>query len=269
MTSTGTTPRRLRINWYSMSHVGCVRELNEDRSFANADIGLWAVADGMGGHDGGELASESIVRQLAAIATPGSAADLDGKFWNGIRRANAEILDLARQRGQGVIGSTVVALLNYGDAFRCLWSGDSRAYLLRDGELTQISRDHTELQDMISRGLLSEQDAENYPRKNVILHAVGVHDDVHMDFVDGMVLPGDIFLLCSDGLTTHVSDEEIVDRMAGRRARDICNELVELALSRGGTDNVTVSVVQFYSSSVTVPGISLTQQPEAMGSPYG
>jgi protein phosphatase len=249
--------------------VGCVRELNEDRSFSNAESGLWAIADGMGGHDGGELASEAIVRQLAAITSPGSAADLDNRFRQGIRHANAEILALSQQRGQGVIGSTVVALLNFGDAFRCLWSGDSRAYLLRDGELIQISRDHTELQDLIARGLLTGKDIENYPRKNVILHAVGVHENAHLDFVDGMVFPGDVFLLCSDGLTTHVSDEEIIDKMVGRRAREICTELVDAALARGGSDNITVSVVQFYSSSVTVPGINLAQQPEVMGSPYG
>jgi protein phosphatase len=269
MTLAGMAPSRLRVNSYSLSHVGCVREINEDRCFTNAENGIWAVADGMGGHDGGELASEAIIRELDVMGSPDSADDLDRRFWNSMNRANADILAVSRKRGQGVIGSTVVALLVHGDAFRCLWSGDSRAYLLRGGQLTQMSTDHTEVQDMISRGLISVEEALNYPRRNVILHAIGVHDGVHMDFVDGKVLSGDTFLLCSDGLTGHVSDREIVETMAGGRAREICTQLVDLALARGGTDNVTVSIAQFYAASVTIPGASLMQSAEEIEGSHG
>jgi protein phosphatase len=260
---------RLRTNSYSQSHVGRVRELNEDRSFSNAACGIWAVADGMGGHDAGDLASEAIVRNLEQVTPAADPKTLNMMFWESIRQANQAIREIAKDRGQGVVGSTIVALLIFDNAYRCLWSGDSRAYLFRNGALQQLSRDHTELQELLDRGVLEAADAENYYRKNVIVHAIGVESEPYMDFTDGVILSGDIFLLCSDGLTTHVSNDEIAGRMPGRRAKDICSELIDLALSRGGTDNVTVNVIQFYSSSTTITGMSMPQIAEIAGNPNG
>lgn len=260
---------RLRTNSYSKSHVGCVRELNEDRSFSNPDCGIWAVADGMGGHDAGDLASEAIVRQLEKLTPATDPLTLNLMFWDSISQANQTIRDIADDRGHGVIGSTVVALLIFDNAYRCLWSGDSRAYLYRNGTLMQLSKDHTELQELLDRGVLGAADAENYYRKNVIVHAIGVESQPYMDFTDGNIFPGDIFLLCSDGLTTHVNNEEIAGKLPGRRAKDICIELIDLALERGGTDNVTVNVIQFYSSSSTIPGVSMAQIVEIAGNPNG
>ena len=187
-------------------------------------------------------------------------------FHERIAMANLQIRQLSAARGNKVIGSTLVGLLFFGDAFRCIWSGDSRAYLLRGDILTQLSRDHTEVQELLDRGLLSASEADNYPRKNVITHAIGVNDEVHMDFVDGLVQTGDTFLLCSDGLTTHVSSQEIGEMMAGRRAREICEQLVELALDRGGTDNVTVNSIQFYAAKATIPIEELESGGKALNS---
>jgi serine/threonine protein phosphatase PrpC len=245
--------RHFQISNYSLSHVGCVRRLNEDRYFADPQTGVWVVADGMGGHDAGDLASETIVQSLQAmpvIVSPGALTDV---FHERISKANQQIRQLSAARGNIVIGSTLVALLIFGEAFRCIWSGDSRAYLLRGDTLTQLSKDHTEVQELLDRGMLSAAEADNYPRKNVITHAIGVNDAVHLDFVDGLIQTGDTFLLCSDGLTTHVSSQEIGEMMAGRRVREICEQLVELALDRGGTDNVTVNSIQFYAAKATIP----------------
>jgi serine/threonine protein phosphatase PrpC len=260
------TERRFQISNYSLSHVGCVRRLNEDRYFADPQTGVWVVADGMGGHDAGDLASEAIVQSLQgmpAIGSPGVLADI---FEERISNANEQIRQLSAARGNNVIGSTLVGLLFFGEAFRCVWSGDSRAYLLRGDTLTQLSRDHTEVQELLDRGLLSQAEADNYPRKNVITHAIGVSDLIHLDFVDGVVQTGDTFLLCSDGLTTHVSSQEIGEVMAGRRAREICEQLVELALDRGGTDNVTVNSIQFYAARATIPIERLEDRNRAMDS---
>jgi serine/threonine protein phosphatase PrpC len=260
------TERRFQISNYSLSHVGCVRRLNEDRYFADPKTGIWVVADGMGGHDAGDLASEAIVQSLQGMPEIGSPGVLADTFQERISNANEQIRQLSAERGNNVIGSTLVGLLIFGEAFRCVWSGDSRAYLLRGDTLTQLSRDHTEVQELLDRGLLSQAEADNYPRKNVITHAIGVSDLVHLDFVDGVVQTGDTFLLCSDGLTTHVSSQEIGEVMAGRRAREICEQLVELALDRGGTDNVTVNSVQFYAAKATIPIEHLEDRKKAMDS---
>lgn len=245
--------RPFQIVSYSLSDVGCIRQLNEDRSFTDPDSGVWAVADGMGGHDAGDVASETIVSGLMGLPRHVSAMALDEDFRDRMFRANSKIRQISLERGNVVIGSTLVALLAFGEAYRCLWSGDSRAYLLRGHTLTQITRDHTELQELLDRGMLTPEEAENYPRKNVITHAIGVNDYVYLDISDGKILQGDTFLLCSDGLTGHVSNQEIGEIMAGRRSKEICEQLVSLALERGGTDNVTVSAVQFHTSKATIP----------------
>ncbi len=131
--------------------------------------------------------------------------------------------------------------------------GDSRGYLLRGDTLIQLSRDHTEVQELLDSGALTPEEAQNYGRKNVITRAVGVDENLLLDAVDGTIAAGDTFLLCSDGLTSHVSNLEIGELMIGRRSREICEMLIDLALKRGGSDNVTVSVIQFQASNATIP----------------
>jgi serine/threonine protein phosphatase PrpC len=244
----------LRQTSHSLSHLGNVRELNEDVSFCNPEAGLWAVADGMGGHDAGELASRAIADALASMPVAAGAQDLNAHVHTALQSANATILRLAAERGNGTMGSTVVVLLTFQNAFRCLWSGDSRAYLLRRDKLHRITKDHTEVQELIDRGVLTAANAENYPRRNVILHAIGVDAELYLDHVDGNILPGDTFLLCSDGLTAHIGDLEILRIASGLRPEQICAELLDLTLFRGGSDNVTITAVQFFSSSATIPG---------------
>lgn len=244
----------LRQTSHSLSHVGAVRVLNEDISFSNSEAGLWAVADGMGGHDAGDLASRAVADALAVMPVANGAQALNANVFEALRSANESILALAAERGNGTIGSTVVVLLTFENAFRCLWSGDSRAYLLRGDKLHRITKDHTEVQELIDRGVLTAGDAETYHRRNVILHAIGVDPELYLDHVDGNILPGDTFLLCSDGLTGHVGDLEILRIAYGLRAEQICAELLDLTLRRGATDNVTITAVQFFSSSATIPG---------------
>lgn len=245
---------------YSLSHVGNVRELNEDRFFSDADVGIWAVADGMGGHQAGDFASRTIVDGLATIPAAPSPAALEASFRESLERANDQIRAFTRQTGDGIIGSTLVCLLTYVDVYRCFWSGDSRAYLFRNNALSQLTRDHSEVQELIDRGLLSPEEAAHYPRRNVITHAVGIADQLRLDYVDGEIWPKDGFLLCSDGLTAHVGDEEIRAVMSHCKAREICHELVNLALLRGGSDNVTVNVVLFHPASSSLPQVTAFSQ---------
>jgi len=227
---------------YGVSHKGCVRQLNEDNYLMEPRTGLWVVADGMGGHDAGEIASAAIVKHLATVGIASSAPDLRARFEDRLHKAHSEIRAVARARG-ATIGSTVAALLAMDGKFACLWSGDSRVYLVRDGAIQQVSRDHTEVQELVDSGMLSAAEARHWPRRNVITRAIGVGEDIWLDFQQGDIVKGDVFVLGSDGLTAHVGDDEI-EAAAAASPQAACESLLEKVLARGGTDNVTIIVVR-------------------------
>ncbi len=228
---------------YGVSHKGCVRDHNEDSYLVEPQIGLWVVADGMGGHEAGEVASASIVEHLATIGIASSAPDLRARFEDRLNRAHAEIRRIARSRGV-TIGSTVAALLAMDGRFACLWSGDSRVYLVRNAAISQISRDHTEVQELLDSGAINAAEAENWPRRNVITRAIGVNDEIDIDFQQGETLVGDVFILSTDGLTAHVSDAEIAAAVLSAAPQAACEKLLAMVLERGGTDNVTIVLVK-------------------------
>lgn len=244
-----------RFDSWAISDRGCVRELNEDRFLLEPDIGVWVVADGMGGHDAGEVASSAIVEHLATIGIASSAPDLRSRFEGRLARANDAIQAISRDRNGAVMGSTVVGLLAHGGQYAAIWSGDSRIYLVRGGQIVQLTRDHTEVQELLDRGLISQEQAHTWPRRNVITRAVGATPEVKTDIEQGQLQPGDVFLLCSDGLTAHVSDEEMRDAVTGRSPREACELLIETVLARGGTDNVTVVVVRCERDGMTTTGM--------------
>ena len=234
------------------THVGMVRKLNEDSLLARPDIGMWAVADGMGGHGGGDVASQAVVSALARLDPADSAPQMLGQFEDRVARVNAELRALARSRGEAVIGTTLAALLIHGAHYACVWCGDSRAYLLRDGAMAQISRDHSEVQDLVDRGILEAAEARTWPRRNVITRALGVADRADLEISDGPARPGDRFLLCSDGLTNHLGDAEIAAMLGGGAPQKVCDDLVALTLRRGASDNVSIIVVACENESRTI-----------------
>ena len=231
------------IESFGVSHKGCVRDHNEDNYLVEQQAGLWVVADGMGGHEAGEVASASIVDHLATIGIASSAPDLRARFEDRLIRANAEIRNISRSRGI-TIGSTFAALLAMDGRFAGLWAGDSRIYLVRGGAISQISRDHTEVQELLDRGMISAEEALTWPRRNVITHAIGVSDELVIDFQQGELMPGDVFVLGTDGLTAHVSDAEIEAAVKSAPPQAACEKLLEMVLARGGTDNVTIVLVR-------------------------
>lgn len=227
------------------THVGKVRSRNEDNFLVHPGSGIWVVADGMGGHQDGDIASKMIVEALQAVAPQSSAADLLTRCEASVLSANRRIQLHGAGGDQRVIGSTVAILLIHQYHYACLWSGDSRIYRLRDGELVQLSRDHTQVQELIESGQLTEDEAKNWPGRNVITRAVGVKDEPELDVEDGSLIPGDVFLLCSDGLTNHVSDREILAEIRNQGSQGACDALVRTTLARGARDNVTVVVVRY------------------------
>ncbi len=244
--------RFFRFDTWAVSDKGCIRELNEDQYLVEPQLGVWVVADGMGGHDAGEVASSAIVEHLGTIGIASSAPDLRARFEDRLSRANREIQSISQSRDGAVIGSTVAALVAYDQQFACIWSGDSRVYRVRNGQIAQLSRDHTEVQELLDHGVITQQEALTWARRNVITRAVGVTPEIMIDIEQGQIEPGDMFLLCSDGLTAHVSSSEMLDVMLGNAPREACEKMLEMTLSRGGTDNVTIIVVHCRKSSGTL-----------------
>jgi serine/threonine protein phosphatase PrpC len=237
------TAASLRFEVGAASHPGRLRAVNEDAYLDHAAAGLWAVADGMGGHDAGQLASRTVVEALHDIAPPVSAAQLLADCEARVVEANARLRQHAAEEGL-TIGTTLAVLLTFEALYAAVWSGDSRIYLIRDGALALLSRDHTEVQDLVETGVLTEAERRTWPRRNVITRAIGVGASPELEIVQGGLAEEDRFVLCSDGLTTHVGDPEILARAASAPPQEACDALVGLALERGGLDNVTVLVVR-------------------------
>jgi serine/threonine-protein phosphatase Stp1 len=244
----------LRFSASPQTHEGRVRSVNEDSLIARGDIGLWAVADGMGGHENGQWASSTVVEALAEIAATGDfEADMAGAR-HALGVANDRIRQEAEARGNRM-GSTVVMLMADGHSLACAWVGDSRAYRLRDRKLERLTRDHTQVQDMIDRGLLKEEDAAGHPMSHVLSRAVGVEEVLRVDFVTGEVQAHDVYLLCSDGLTGLVSSEEIEAHLLASDPATAARNLLELTLSRNAPDNVTIITVACEEmTALTLPG---------------
>ena len=229
----------------SLSHQGKVRNHNEDSVLALPGQGLWLVADGMGGHEAGEVASQAIAEAAATIGQATSAPDMLARFLDRIDQAHRRIRDHSIRLGGATIGSTVVALLAHETHFAVVWAGDSRAYLLRQGALAQVSRDHNEAQELMAQGILTPEQARAWPRRNVITRAIGVFEAPDTEQVSGTVESGDVFLLCSDGLTEHVGPAELAAHMADPDPQATCDALVNLTLARGARDNVSVIAVRW------------------------
>src|SRR6185437_3647071 len=200
-----------RLRSWSASHAGTKRSHNEDAYVDRPDTGMFAVADGAGGHQAGEVASGMIAEALEAIPSGLHASELLAEVRLAIERTHLALREEAARRGPDVVvASTVVVMLARGDHFACLWAGDSRAYLLRGGVFRQITRDHSLVQELVEAGAIRPDEALNHPRSNVITRAVGAElEEVLLDKVSDRLLPGDRFLLCSDGLCKSLTDAEL------------------------------------------------------------
>lgn len=238
---------RRPIHWShgNRTDVGSVRQNNEDALFAKPEIGLWAVADGMGGHEVGDVASRMIVEALDLIEPSPRLSDFVDVVEQALVDVNRQIIDYADVMfDSATMGSTLVALIIRGRVGICLWAGDSRLYRMRNQQLTQLTRDHSHVQDLLEAGEISEDEAVNHPHGNVITRAVGVEEDGLIDINVFNTQIGDTFLLCSDGLYNTVSDEQIVQLLIENDPEQAANKLVEASLANGAPDNVTVIVVK-------------------------
>lgn len=227
------------------THTGMVRQLNEDSYLCRDDIGLWAVADGMGGHEAGDLASQTVTRLLDDVSGSQDLDTLLATTREALDRANAELVGMDDQFSPDrVPGSTVAVLLILGDQGAVAWAGDSRVYRLREGEAVQLTRDHSHVQELVDQQLISPEEAESHPMANVITRAVGIDEPLEVETARLDVMPGDRFLLCSDGLSRLLSLAEIQDLMDTSQRKESVQSLLHTALVRGAPDNVTVLAVE-------------------------
>lgn len=230
-----------RFSWTSasLSDVGLVRQVNEDACLDSPERGLWAVADGMGGHALGDVASTMVIEAMDDLPPGSSLVDTTGIVRERLQSVNAQLRSVAASRNFFLVGSTVAVLLARDGDCTALWAGDSRIYLARDGVLLQLTRDHSQRTLLQQAGIPG---SAHLPAANAITRAVGADDLLVLDQEDFSVADGDVFLLCSDGLTNEVGEADILRALVPGNCRHAVQALVAMALQHGGRDNVSVVV---------------------------
>ncbi|TMJ66054.1 MAG: serine/threonine-protein phosphatase [Alphaproteobacteria bacterium] len=228
------------------THVGTVRRRNEDAVLERAEIGLWAVADGAGGHERGDFASSRIIAALRRVDPALSGLSLVEEVKGSLAEVNREVRAKAATIGpNALIGSTVAVLLIWGDQYCCLWAGDSRLYRMRASQLRQLTRDQSHVQDLVDRGEILPEAAASHPMANIVTNLIGAFDRLVLEERHDRLEPGDILLLCSDGLSGTLRDTEIARILTGSPLAVAADGLIEQALARGARDNVSAVVVEY------------------------
>jgi protein phosphatase len=235
-----------QLRWTSAarSDTGLVRSNNEDMVLDRPERRMWAVADGMGGHAYGEAASRMTVEALDALPAYEALPEAVAQARVCLLGVNGALLAEAAARNVPVIGTTLVLLLANGRNAVCIWAGDSRIYLCRGGSLHQLTRDHNQLEELQAKNHLSREDALAWPGANMITRALGAADTLELDEVQVQVSDGDIFLLCSDGLSNAVGPDAMFEALAKGDCAQAADTLIRLALAAGGRDNISVVVVR-------------------------
>ncbi len=235
----------MKIDSFGQTDVGRKRDKNEDSLVVDQDMGFFMVADGMGGHQGGEIASRIAVETvLATLKKMDRAVEGGNGLKKAIRLASQKIFEKANQDPylQGM-GTTAVVLWICQDKGLIAHVGDSRAYLVRGGKVTQLTMDHSLVAEQLKAGFIAEADIKKHKFKNIITRSVGFQGDVEVDLLIRELEVGDRFLLCSDGLTNLVDPQDIAKIVSKNNPKNACQKLIDLANKRGGDDNVTAVVV--------------------------
>lgn len=230
------------IRYNGKTHIGRVRKVNEDSILLMPDQQIWVVSDGMGGHEGGDFASRVVVDAIAVLPPEMAATEKLGQIRQALQAAHQTIHAEAGTR-HATMGATVVALVLADGHFGALWAGDSRLYRLRDGKIDLLTTDHSIVAVLVEAGQLTWDEAAHQPQSNAITRAVGVGDVLELDKIRGDAIPGDRFLICSDGLNKYATISELGAAMQDAPIEVVTDHLIQMALDRGGADNVSVIVV--------------------------
>ncbi|EDP65182.1 Protein serine/threonine phosphatase [alpha proteobacterium BAL199] len=232
-------------SWRSaaLSHCGQRHQENQDSCLDRPDLGLWAVADGMGGHADGHIASRTLCRDLGRITAQNSLISLARAVDEAIAATNSELFHRgAAVRPSVVIGTTAAVLVAHSGYVMCVWCGDSRIHLIRDGEAFLLTRDHTPVQEMLDRGEIDRAAAKAHRASHMVSRAVGVTGVADIDRLAIEAQAGDRFMLCTDGISRHVAVDELADFVDDDPEHTV-RRIVDLAQARGATDDVTAIAV--------------------------
>lgn len=263
---TGEVRMSLSLRFAAGSHKGMIREGNEDSGYAGPR--LLAIADGMGGAAAGEVASSEAISTIVALDDDVPGSDILTSLGTAVQRANDQLRSMVEDDPQlEGMGTTLTALLWTGQRLGLVHVGDSRAYLLRDGVLTQITQDHTWVQRLVDEGRITEEEATTHPQRSLLMRALGSGDHVEPDLSIREVRAGDRYLICSDGLSGVVSHQTLEDTLASYQGpQETVQELIQLALRGGGPDNITVIVADVLDLDTgdTLAG-QISDQPVVVG----
>jgi len=244
----------MQLQTSSTTDIGKIRENNED-SFLELNVDnssekllLLVVADGMGGHLAGEVASKTVVNSIEDYfkSQDNNLKNALGSLKNSIEVANQNVMQASKDKEElKGMGSTCTAMLILNNKTFLAHVGDSRAYLVRDKKITQLTKDHTLAEKMLDSGIISKEEAKSSPHRNMLIKAVGISDDIEVETYDPFTAnQGDVFLLCSDGLTEYIDEEEICSILNIYEPEEACKLLVNMANKRGGKDNITVQITK-------------------------
>jgi len=235
------------MRWSQASDIGSVRTVNEDSVCIRPELGFFAVADGMGGSRSGEVASRIILQELESflISCPDQNQDLGVILAEGVKRANKAVYVASfKSEDYHGMGTTLSCIIVRGGMLYLAHAGDSRIYLFRNGTIVQLTQDHSMVQEMQNEGVITKEEARSHPYRHVLTRALGVELTMEADIDHLQLLPGDMILLCTDGLSGFVSDETILQAVLGAPDLDrAVNALVQCALNVGGADNISVILV--------------------------
>ncbi len=234
----------MSIFWESSSatHTGKVRKHNEDSLLDKPEYGLWVIADGMGGHDAGDFASRLIVKTIDKLAVDDDIKTFCDKVKTALYSINDYLIRLGEKHNR-MNGSTALAMLLTEDNCYFVWAGDSRLYLYRDNQLTQLTKDHSQAEVYVELGMLTREEASRHVSSNLLTRCIGIDENLELETGYCDVKPGDRFLLSSDGLDKHVSHEDIEQKLSQTNREEAIDELIEMALKDGGTDNISVVII--------------------------
>lgn len=255
----------MELSSVGFTHQGGTREHNEDAWRAWPEAGLWLVVDGMGGHSAGDVASRIICDTVGRdLAYHGAAAYDIERLEQSLQAANEAVRDYGAQAlGGGTLGATLVALQIRDGQYRVLWAGDSRCYRLRSQHLEQLSRDHSQVNDLIRAGMLSPDNARGHPMAHVVTRALGVEPRVELERAEGQARLGDLFMLCSDGVSDEFEDQELHGFLANSSLQDASDAILYSALVNKCSDNITCLLVKAEMSGYHSRAIREERDPDA------
>ncbi|WP_196137616.1 PP2C family serine/threonine-protein phosphatase [Aliikangiella sp. G2MR2-5] len=243
--SDATIRRKVKWDSAAKTDVGVKRSVNEDAILSRSDLGLWAVADGMGGHEVGDIASNMIIEALNQLQAQPDLQQMVDAVEDILLKTNQEILDYSEQNlDNSTIGSTIVSLVIKGRVGVALWVGDSRLYRLREGKLQRITRDHSRVEELIEQGVILPEEAKSHSESNVITRAIGVDDELCIEVCVFDTLLKDVYLLCSDGLHNTVDEQELAQIMSSNNLQTKVSQMIQRSIENGAPDNVSAIVVK-------------------------